>query len=168
MARQPKEGQLPAVAKQTRRTIPASRANAGAVKLANVKAKTVLDRYMAGEKIVDIAKDYSCTDAVVYHWLLRVAEDDWKSSQAAKAMADYEKAKEGLDTASDALSLARARERVRASQWELERVLRRIYGTDQPPAGLQTVHIHVGITRQNPVDAEQQGQIIEGTALNNT
>jgi hypothetical protein len=138
---------------------------AGSVKLAKANHKDVLARYMAGEKIVDIAKGYGCTDAVVYHWLLRVAEEEWKSSQAAKAMADYEKAKEGLDTAADALSLARARERVRASQWELERVLRRIYGTDQPPQGLQTVHIHVGITRQTPIDAEQQGQVIEGTAL---
>jgi hypothetical protein len=36
-----------------------------------------------------------------------------------------------LEEAPDALSLARAREKVRSAQWELERLLRRLYGQDR-------------------------------------
>ena len=52
-----------------------------------------------------------------------------------------------METASDALSLARARERVRAAQWELERTCRRIYGQDQPPAGVNAVQININLRR---------------------
>ena len=43
------------------------------------------------------------------------------------------------------LDLTRAREQLRSAQWDLERVCRRIYGQDQPPAGMNAVQININL-----------------------
>jgi hypothetical protein len=45
------------------------------------------------------------------------------------------------------LSLSRARERLKAAQWDLERVCRRIYGQDAPPQGVNAVQININLKR---------------------
>jgi hypothetical protein len=65
----------------------------------------------------------------------------------------------------DVLEISRIRERIRlaeaqikSGQWELEKLLRRIYGDDLPQHGAGTVHIHIGISRDDP----RPGETIEG------
>jgi hypothetical protein len=112
-------------------------------------AAQVIDRYMDGEKVADIAKQLGLKGGEqIYRLLCTHAEEDWKSAQASRALVEYERAKEGLDSASDGLSLARAREQIKTAQWELERVLRRLYGQEAPAhLGQGTVHINIGINR---------------------
>jgi hypothetical protein len=52
-----------------------------------------------------------------------------------------------LREAKDGLELARARELVRSAQWQLERVLSRIYGQKQEVAPSSAVQINIGIAR---------------------
>ena len=51
-----------------------------------------------------------------------------------------------------ALTLARLRAceaQLRAAQWDLERVCRRIYGQDAPPAGSAAVQININLRNQS-------------------
>lgn len=115
--------------------------------------KDIIARYMDGEKMSEIAPTYGLKGAEqLYRLLCAHAEDEWKSAQASKSLAEYERAKDRLETAQDGLSLARAREQIKTAQWELERVLRRIYGQEAPnQLGSGTVHINISLDR-NAVD----------------
>ena len=122
-------------------------------------AHSVLTRYINGEQVAAMAPEYGVSDVTIYALLLREHEDDWKEVQRARALARLEKSQHELETAPDALSLARARERVRSAQWELERLLRRLYGQDQPASSGQVVHINIdlGAVQSPPSD----GQVID-------
>lgn len=108
-------------------------------------ARGVLDRYLLGEQVVDIATEVGTSDVTIYALLLREFQDEWRDIQTARALArleisqdDLNKAREAMRVAPDTLSLARERDRarvsemlVRSAQWELERLLKRLYGNDQ-------------------------------------
>jgi hypothetical protein len=118
------------------------------------KALQILQRYDSGEHIQDLAQELGISHQAAYKALIKYCHDDWKDSQAARALAEYEQAKAKLRMIwdmpradRDAVALACAREEVRTAQWELERLLRRLYGTDQPVSSGQ-VHINIGIARQ--------------------
>jgi hypothetical protein len=94
-------------------------------------AHNVLDRYINGEQVANIAPEYGVSDVTIYALLLREHQDAWKDIQTARALARLEQSQDELQIAPDALSLARARERVRSAQWELERLFSRLYGQKQ-------------------------------------
>jgi hypothetical protein len=106
-----------------------------------------------------MAPEYGVSDVTIYALLLRDHEDDWKEVQRARAMARLEKSQKELETAPDALSLARARERVRSAQWELERLLRRLYGQDQQPAAGNAVQININLRREEATNAPHNADI---------
>ena len=93
-------------------------------------AHTVLERYMAGEQVAAMAGEFGTSDVTIYALLLREHEEAWAEVQKARALARLERAQSDLEVAPDAISLARAREQVRSAQWELERLLRRLYGQE--------------------------------------
>jgi hypothetical protein len=94
-------------------------------------ATEVLDRYINGEQVAKIAPEYHVSDVTIYALLLREHQDAWKDIQTARALARLEKSQDDLGVAADPLSLARAREQVRSAQWELERLLSRLYAPKQ-------------------------------------
>ena len=96
----------------------------------NKIAAQVLDRYIGGEQVAAMAGEYGTSDVTIYAILLREHEEAWVDIQRARALARLERAQGDLEVAPDALSLARAREQVRSAQWELERLLRRLYGQE--------------------------------------
>jgi hypothetical protein len=104
-------------------------------------ATEVLDRYIGGEQVAAMAEEYNTSDVTIYALLLREREQDWADIQTARALARLERNQNALAVAEDALSLARARELVRSAQWELERLLRRLYGQEQ------NVNINVSVDR---------------------
>jgi hypothetical protein len=106
---------------------------------------------LTDETVREIAASYGVTRAALSSWLLRVAEDDWKEAQVARALARKESAEDAMVSAQNALDLARARELLKAAQWDLERVCRRIYGSDVPPDLASRISITI-----NTVAAEQQ------------
>lgn len=128
-------------------------------------AESVLTRYINGEQVAAMAPEYGVSDVTIYALLLREHEDDWKEVQRARALARLERSQEELKTAPDSLSLARAREQVRSAQWELERLLRRLYGQDAPAHTGQAVSININLGAARTAPAE--GQVIDIPAERN-
>lgn len=100
-------------------------------KLADIDPLDVLARFLKDEKIASIAADLGVHKSALNQWLLRNHEDLWKQAQVARAQTALEDAKEAMDTAQDGLSLTRAREKLNAAKWELEKLNRRLYGDDK-------------------------------------
>lgn len=91
----------------------------------------VIDRYLSDERTADIAASYGVHRSRLNQWLLEYAESHWRNAQVARAVTAKEQAQDDLATASDPLSLARAREQLRAAQWDLERLFSRLFGPKQ-------------------------------------
>lgn len=98
--------------------------------LAGQDPRQILTRYLSDETTESIARDYGVTRQALGQYLLRHAEEDWKEAQVARAIARKEKAEDDIEAAQDPLNLAKARELLKAAQWDLERVCRRIYGQE--------------------------------------
>lgn len=95
----------------------------------------IIQRYLTGESTATIAESYGVHRTALGQLMLKHCEEDWKEAQVARAIASKEAAEDDLEdkTATpDALSLARARERLKAAQWNLEKLCRRLYGQDAP------------------------------------
>jgi hypothetical protein len=88
-----------------------------------------------------MAPDYGVSDVTIYALLLREHEGVWKDVQAARALARMERTLVELEKADDVLKLGRARETLKGAMWELERVLRRIYGDEKQAASGVQVNI---------------------------
>ena len=131
------------VAKRPLANLPAERRNE--------IAQVLLIGYNEGKQVADMAPAFGISDVTAYALLLREHEADWKEAQKARAMARLERAQHALGTAPDALSLARAREEVRAAQWELERLMRRLYGQDAPQQA-QAVQVNINLRRENATE----------------
>jgi transcriptional regulator with XRE-family HTH domain len=125
--------------------------------LSKVDPKEVLDRYLAGETSPQIAQALGVTKQALSHWLSNVAESEWKSAQFVKAHNRKEEAEELIETASNPLDLARAREKLRAAQWDLERVCRRIYGQDAAQTVAQAVQININLRNNG---AAHQAEVV--------
>jgi hypothetical protein len=109
-------------------------------------AAEILARYEHGELMSTIATSIGLKGSEqLYRLLISTAPDKWKDYQAARAMRRLEDATILLETAPDGLTLSRAREQVKAAQWELERLLRRLYGSDAPGSSQGGVQINIGI-----------------------
>jgi hypothetical protein len=113
--------------------------------LKNVDPKDILERYLAEETGTEIAKSLGVTKSALSLFMLKHAEEDWKSAQFVKALKRKEDAEDLMEKADNPLDLARARETLRAAQWDLERVCRRIYGQDAPSHAAQAVQININV-----------------------
>lgn len=144
--------------------------------LAGVDPLTLLKRYLSDESTEAIAASYSVTRQALSKFLLSNAEADWKDAQVARAIARKEKAEDGLEAAEDPLALAKARELLKAAQWDLERVCRRIYGEDRNTEQVTTPILNITINagqeqlKQPAVlqvaiaharESQEQGQVID-------
>jgi hypothetical protein len=110
--------------------------------------KTILARYLSDESTKVIAASYGVTRQALGQYLLRTVEEEWKDAQVARALARKEEAEDeyerirtelrpedGGQAADVDISLARmklAEKSLKAAQWDLERVCKRIYGQDTP------------------------------------
>lgn len=109
----------------------------------------VLSRAMEDMKLKDVAAELGVARTSLNQALLKYCEEDWKEAQVARALVNIEDAEDGLESATDMLAVARARERLKSAQWHLEKLHRRLFGQDSPHAlGSGTVHIHIGINRE--------------------
>jgi hypothetical protein len=93
--------------------------------------ETILARALNGERLRDIAPDYGVSLQALQAQIIKHAPDDWRDTQAARALTEYEDNKQELAEAPDLLELARARDKIRCSHFELERLIPRLYGNKQ-------------------------------------
>jgi transposase len=139
-----------------------------------VDPKDVLNRVLNEESTKDIAKDLGVTRSALNQWLLATAETEWKTAQVIRAARRKEEAEDQFDTiqakieAADkeerdrlTLSLSLAREKLKAAQWDLERVCRRIYGQDQPPDNAGRLSITLNISGGSATNAVHNGTIVD-------
>lgn len=138
-------------------TVPLASKQGQLAPLSKVDPQDILDRYLKGETGPQIAESLGVTKQALSYFLIEKAETQWKSAQLVKALNRKEAAEEIIETASNPLDLARGREMLKAAQWDLERVCRRIYGQDAPPAGTNAVQININLRGDKPLDvvAEQ-------------
>jgi hypothetical protein len=138
----------------------------------------VLRRYETGEMLPDIAKSIGLSERTLYRRLLE-NHDKWKAAQQAQALQRYEFAKEKHKEAMISLEALRAKldeegekdsaarkwrlahvtaieqawdRAVHRAEWELERLLRRLYGQDQQVNNGAPIQINIGITRSGEID----------------
>lgn len=141
------------------------------------KLQAVLARVVNDEKLADIAKDYGLSRSALNMALLEYAEEDWKKAQVARAQTRVDRARDyrermaalfnknateeeilnGLACTTETLTLARDEEK--SAQWELERLCRRIYGTDQPGEASGRVSITLNIGGGKATNAVQHEPI---------
>ena len=93
--------------------------------------ESILDRSLNEERLGQIAADYGVTKQALQQQIIRHAPDAWRDTQAARSMVAYEEVRDRLEEPLDALDIARVREQVRSRQWELERLIPRLYGNKQ-------------------------------------
>lgn len=122
-------------------------------------AKSALERYAKGELIADIAAEHGIADITLYRYLNANFADEFRTLKVSKAEKEYDEAEKELDTASDALVVSRARERLRSRQWRLERLNRKEYGNNVEPSGVGAVQININL-RSAP---QQDGTVIDVT-----
>lgn len=102
---------------------------------------TVIERYLTESTTSQIAAQYGLSRKALVRWLRQTKPQEWKQVQIIRALCRTEDAEEGIDGACDALSLARAREQLRAGQWTLERLDSANYGPKQEVTVKQEVSI---------------------------
>ena len=132
-------------------------------KLVGVDINQILTRYLNGETSTQIAKSLNCTRQGLGYFLRENAEEDWKNAQVIQAIERKEQAEDELGNANDSLSLARARERLRSAQWELERVCNRIFGQKQEVS--MTVDIRIQVDHCLTEDARSLLERVRTVAL---
>ena len=138
-----------------------------------VDPKSVLQRVLNEESTKDIAKSFGVTRSALNQWLLETAETEWKAAQVARAYKRKEEAEDEFDSISArianadkeerdrlTLTLSLAREKLKAAQWDLERVCKRIYGQDVTPDHLGRINIVIN-TGSAPLDVVGE-QVIDG------
>ena len=118
--------------------------------LRGVDPKDVIKCYLADRLISEIATDYKVSRSALNQYLLRHAEEDWKEAQVARAITRKDAAEEAIDAASDPLALAKARESLKAAQWDLERTCRRIYGEERMQSETITPILNITISSDKP------------------
>lgn len=126
-----------------------------------------IERYSRGEQIAEIAQDYGLADVSIYRYLLSDRQEEFRQAQVGRAMNEFEQAKANRDEcarklreAPDQLELNRytqllkvAEHEEKRSQWLLERVLAKIYGSDQTKQQAP-VAIQINLNRQSKEEIE--------------
>ena len=80
----------------------------------------VLQRYLTEATTSQIASQYGLSRKALVRWLRDTVPLEWKEIQLIRAHANLETGEDGIEVASDALSLACAREQIKAAQWRLQ------------------------------------------------
>lgn len=107
----------------------------------------VVERVLDGETMGDIAAQYRIGPKRLYKLVAANAEDAWKSAQIAKCLMTLDDAEQDLSQARDIVELGSARERLKSAQWQLERLHRRLFGSEQSKTDGQLVQINIEIHR---------------------
>jgi predicted DNA-binding protein YlxM (UPF0122 family) len=132
--------------------------------LSGVDSHKLIERYLSDESTETIAKDYGVTRQALGKHMLKHCEAEWKDAQVARALARKERAEDAIEAAQDVLALSKAREALKAAQWDLERTCRRIYGQDQPPQNANAVQIVINM-RRGEVEHKVVGESAEPTSF---
>ena len=130
--------------------------------LKGISAKDVVARFLLNETNAQIAKSFDVTPTALSFWMLKHAEYEWKEAQIIKAMRRKDEAELGIDNSKNQLGLNRSKESLKAAQWDLERICRRIYGQDLPVQAMAAIRVDINLNRdqgQEQIINEEHPQI---------
>lgn len=96
--------------------------------IAHLDPQPILDRIHRGESLRTIAADLGVSNVGLRAWLLREDAEQYQHVITAALALRVAEADEELDSASDNISIARAREQCRFSRMDLERRRPLLYG----------------------------------------
>lgn len=82
----------------------------------------VLQLYLASHTTSHIAKELGVRRSSLVAWLREQRPEQWRQVQQVRAFLTKEDGQEAVEDAADPFGLARARELLRAGQWDLERL----------------------------------------------
>ena len=99
--------------------------------LAKLDSEHILARIYSGESLRTIAATIGVSNVGLRAWLLREDREQYREAITAALTLRVAEADEQLDTATDAVSIARARETARFSRMDLERRRPALYGQRQ-------------------------------------
>ena len=132
----------------------------------------ILAEYLASPSTSLIAARYGVSRKAMVAWLRETRPELWKRVQILRALVRKEDSDEGLETANDALSLARAREMLKSAQFDLERLDSQTWGQKQEvnvqvdhryqveaglfESALELVKSMRGVALQPPIEQVQQ------------
>jgi hypothetical protein len=130
-------------------------------KLGNVDPQVVLDRVASGDLLREIAADYGCSHPAVSVWIRkRVPPQVWDRVREMSIASRLERSNVAMETADDAITLARARESARLWMWRAEREHPTLYGQRQQithevgadlSAALERAHQRISVARQQQI-----------------
>jgi hypothetical protein len=123
----------------------------------NAFLRNCLEEALNGKTQAQIAASIGVHQTALSQAFLKYCEDEWKEVQVARAWAALEQAQDDFadeQKTPDMTAIARARERLKSAQWQLERLHRRLFGTDAPATlGQGTVTISINLNAAAlPVD----------------
>lgn len=104
--------------------------------LAAIDPAPILQRLQSGESLRTIAADLGVSNVGLRAWLLREDREQYSDVITAALTTRVAEADERLETAGDAISVARAREMARFSRMDLERRRPSLYG-QRPSTAVQ-------------------------------
>lgn len=98
---------------------------------ADLDPDRVLDMYLSAPRTSQIAAKLGIKRSTLTWWMRQVRPEQWKQVQVLRALMKKDSGDDGIEDASDALSLARARELLKSAQWDLERLDSKTFGQKQ-------------------------------------
>jgi len=125
----------------------------------NAVLERAIEEYGRGVSVYAIANGLGVEHTTLYRQLIKHKEAEWRDAKESRALAELEEAEEEMKLARDPIALTRARERCRAAQWQLERLMRRIYGQEARADNAGRVSITLNIGAREPLD------VVGGTVI---
>lgn len=139
---------------------------------ASLDAQQIISRIEAGTSLRDLASELGISSSGLHAWLLRSEDPAYHEAVTAALAVRVAEADQRLDTAGDAVDIARAREQARFSRMDFERRRPALYGQRPTTAvqvnagesGVQLVVYGQGVSspQQTTVDAAQQPPSAQG------
>lgn len=114
--------------------------------------KEILGQVLDGRSNVEIANPLKVTPKKLAYWMRTKAPEEWKEAQRIRAIQRKEEAELEIETAKDTLELNRANSKLKAAQWDLERICRDVYGDTRPEGPDEGVSIVLNIGIRRPED----------------
>lgn len=118
-----------------------------------LSAEAVLERYLTEQTTGQIAGEFGLSRKALVKWLRQVKPKEWKEVQLLRAHCRLDDGEDGIERACDPLSLARAREQIKAAQF-------RLTALDNDYAIKQEV-THTIVPQFNVILKSEEGRAIE-------
>lgn len=127
----------------------------------------ILEELAGGLEVSDLAVKWGVPERTIYGHLLRYGPEELRAVSAAKALGRRQVCVERLEGASDNVGVSKWRALLQSAEWDLERLVPKLYGAKPEVGGLSiVVNVDRSCGGAVTIDAEgggvSQRLVIEG------